>query len=52
MPSATNNPPSTSRGAGTGPSVTEELETWVEKIVDGKEGSVPRQVFLGGVAGW
>jgi hypothetical protein len=45
MPSATNNPPS-------GPPTTQDLETWIEKIVDGKEGSVPRQVFLGGVSGW
>ncbi|XP_021947212.1 FUN14 domain-containing protein 2 isoform X2 [Folsomia candida] len=42
MPSATNNPKTPS----------ENVESWIEKIVDGEEGSTPRQVFLGGVSGW
>jgi FUN14 domain-containing protein 1 len=40
MPTASNNSP---------PS---DVESWIEKIVDGGEGNVPRQVFLGGVSGW
>ncbi len=45
MPSATNNPPPTSSAA-------EDVQSWMEKIVDGGEGNVPRQIFLGGVSGW
>jgi len=45
MPSATNIPKAT-------PSTSENVESWIEKIVDGEEGSVPRQVFLGGASGW
>jgi len=47
MPGAT-----TSKRAAEGNGATQELETWIEKIVDGKDGSVPRQMFIGGVSGW
>lgn len=49
MPAPTTSKRSSESSSG---GVTQELETWIEKIVDPKDGSVPRQIFLGGVSGW
>jgi len=46
MPAVTK--PSSSKNSNS----EKDLETWIEKIVDGKDGSVPKQVFLGGASGW
>jgi len=42
--------PSSSKGSGAGP--VEELETWIEKVVDGKDSTVTKQMLFGGVSGW
>jgi len=49
MPVASSSKKAPSEGASGGGG---GVESWIEKIVDGEEGSVPRQVFLGGVSGW
>lgn len=48
MPAAT-----TSKRASEGTNgESQELETWIEKMIDGKDNSVTKQVALGGVSGW
>jgi len=50
MPAPTNAPGNPAGGSSVPTSA--DVESWLEKIVDGGEGNVPRQVFLGGVSGW